>query len=224
MSKITKVVIKDEERVWVYVDNHYCCSIRQRTWKAMNLGEGSEITCEALKDKENFFWKKAYGETAWKKEKVRIDRIVGWFKKYIPEVAVNIVGFGAESNEFIDKHPENHGEPDLSICIPNTDIEIIALEVTGTEEQRGNGYWIRPDKISYIQNNPSRDIWIALHYQKPNEKFIWLKPELKKQYNYINVEIRGATEHYISFDEHAVEIKSSETLRNYIRTKIKSLT
>lgn len=34
---------------------------------------------------------------------------------------------------------------------------------------QGDDYWIRKDKIDYIQNHQERDIWIVLHYQLPKE-------------------------------------------------------
>ena len=76
MSKITKIDYKHhKDRYWVFVDGEYCCSIRSRTFKGMDLSIGQEITCNQIKEMENFHWKKSYGKSAWQKEKVRLDKV-----------------------------------------------------------------------------------------------------------------------------------------------------
>lgn len=64
----------------------------------MGLYEGMNMTCEELKNKENFFWKQMYNEDSWKKEKVRLNKV----KEYIKSIDINgkievkEVGFGAD--------------------------------------------------------------------------------------------------------------------------------
>lgn len=70
MPKITALTeTKDNQKINVFIDGEYCCSIRKRTWQAMDLRVGSLITCENLKEKENYFWKQAYGQQSWEAEK-----------------------------------------------------------------------------------------------------------------------------------------------------------
>jgi hypothetical protein len=210
MSIITKISEnqgKDKDRVYVYIDNIYCASIRQRTWIGMNLTIGSSISCEDLKTLEQNFWKKLYGKESWEQEKVRINRVCEWFKHYIPTVEIVPIGLGADSNEYFENiHSEEKGSPDLSIRTKDSDIELIALEVSGTENMKGMGYWVRKDKIDYIQAHKERDIWIVLHYQRPKEKFIWLKINSEKQYQAKTLNFKGADEYYVIFNDKDSEI------------------
>lgn len=226
MAKITKITpVKEKERIYVYIDGVYCSSVRERTWKGMGLNIGDEISCPELKEKENFFWKKSYGKSAWEKEKVRIDRIVLWFQKYIPEVDIIVTGFGAQHTNEILTHPDESGAPDLLIRDHLSQMEIILLEVTGTEFMRGDGYWVRPDKLQYVSNHPDKDVWIALHYKNPKEKIIWIKPESNTSSKKTkNIDIRGATEKYVIFNDGDEEIKTSQQFKDYILDKIKSVT
>jgi hypothetical protein len=222
MPQITEIKFsQDQQRVYVSIDDTYCASIRSRTWRAMKLSVGAEITCEELKERENFFWKKAYGEKAWKEEKERLQRVAGWVKRYLPFVQVTPVGFGAASTELIPEHSSEKGSPDLSLSHKGR--EVIALEVSGTDIQRGQDFWVRPDKLEYAQNHPERDVWIVLHYRKPRERFIWIKPNLSKEYEYQEKEIREAVERYVVFDDTSEEVKSSEEFSKYVKQKIDNI-
>ena len=58
MARITSIVHKpDRERFWIFVDGEYCVSIRERTFPAMGLSVGDEITCEKS-------WKNFTGKTS----------------------------------------------------------------------------------------------------------------------------------------------------------------
>jgi len=227
MPKITKIEsISNQERVRVYINNAFCTSVRKRTWKAMNLNIGDEILCKDLIEQEKFFWKKiAYGKESWEKEKIRISRVLQWFNKYIPGVEVITVGFGTGCTDEILAHPDESGSPDLLVRDSRTKKEIILLEVSGTLSMRGNSYWVRPDKLQYIKNNPYKDVWIVLHYQKPIEKFVWIKTKIDSINNkrIQSIEIRGAVEKYITFNDDDDEVKSSHKLRNYIQSKLSSI-
>jgi hypothetical protein len=226
MSTITKVIDNQGEKkdkVYVYIDNTFCTYIRQRTWLAMNLQVGSTIDCNNLKILENNFWKKLYGPSAWEREKIRIDRVIQWFSTYIPDVDIIPVGLGTDSNAYFENiHSKEKGEPDLSIRAKGFDIEIMALEVSGTEKIRESGYWVRSDKIDYIKNHPERDIWIVLHYQLPKERFIWLKINKDKSYPTQMINVKGAGEHYVIFHDSDPEICSSLDFKNHVLTKIQN--
>lgn len=227
MSLITKVLTKQgkkQDRVHVYIDDRLCTSIRERTWLGMNLAVGSNISCKELKIFEQNFWKKLYGVQAWRREKVRINRVIQWFAKYIPQVEVKIVGLGADRNDYLENiHSEEKGKPDLSIIVHNLRIELIALEVSGTEKKQGDDYWIRKDKIDYIKDHPERDVWVILHYKLPKEQFVWLKIIPEKCYETKVINIKGADEYYVIFTNDAEEIKSSDYFKNYILAKLKKV-
>lgn len=152
--------------------------------------------------------------------KKRLERVEAWIKKYLPEVIVERVGFGADTTDFIKQHPDEHGSPDLKLIIDGD--ELIALEVSGTERQSGSDYWVRPDKLTYAQKHSEKDVWIVLHYKLPKERFIWLKPILEKQYQFQEKEIRGAIEYYVTFNDGDDEIKSSKEFQEYVLEIVKA--
>ena len=164
---------------------------------------------------------KAHG----KKEKIRISKVIKWFHKYIPEVEIISVGLGADTNDYLhDVHSANKGAPDLSLRIPNTDTEIISLEVSGTEKMKGQGYWIRKDKVDYIKDNRHKDVWIVLHYQVPKEQYVWVKIDSNKSYKTVNINIKGVIEYFIVLHKNSNDIISSSDFKNYILDKVKQLT
>lgn len=212
---------KNQDRVFIFIDNNYCASIRARTWEAFGLNVGDEISCEELKKQESFIWKNLY-QNSWEDEKIRIEYVKAWLKKYIPLIEVRITGFGADSNEIIEEHPEKKGEPDMTLFLKNTETIVLFLEVTGTKYKRGSDYWVRLDKIDYIQEHQDKDIWIALYYED-DKKIIWLKPSLSKEYKYVEKNLKGAIEHYIVFNDTSEEVKSSQLFKEYIEDKIKNI-
>lgn len=209
MPKITKINFdENKERYYIYIDYSYCTSIRERTFKAMNLSIGELISCEELKEKESFFWKEQYKDT-WKEEKNRLNRVKDLFNYYTPTFNVQIEGFGADSTEIIKEHPDEKGKPDICIYRSQTDLTpILYVEVTGTSFMRGTEYWVRPDKLEYAKNHPDDNVWIILHYLKPKEKFVFIKPDLSKKYTYEKVNIRGADEYFVKFNDDFEEVVS----------------
>lgn len=124
-----------------------------------------------------------------------------------------------ESNALISYHPKEYGVPDLSLKFNGS--EIIALEVTGTERQRGSDYWIRPDKLIFAKKHTDQDVWIVLHYGKPQEKFVWIQPDNDKSYSHTKIKIRGAVEYYVSFKDHDKEVHTSQEFYDYVIQKLK---
>lgn len=209
------------DRVWIFIDDEYCASVRKRTFQAMGLKKGDEISCDELKEKENFYWKQSYGEEAWKKEKVRLDIVKELIENIDPKIIVHVVGFGADSTDTIAAHPEEKGKPDLDIeKKDNPGVAIIKAEVTGTEKLRGTDFWVRPDKIEYAENHPDEDVWIILHYAEPEEKIVFVKPIPGKKYERVTKLISGAGEIYCTFNDGDEEVKSKEEFSEYIKQKI----
>lgn len=214
MPRITKIEDQksNSERVSVFIDNTFCVGIRKRTFQAMKYKVGDEISCEQLKEEENFFWKKAYQkEGAWEKEKVRIERIKQLIEAIDERIEVTIVGFGADSNEIIKEHPDEKGVPDLNIVLKdNPETVVMKVEVTGTESLRGEGYWVRPDKIEYALNNPQEIVWTALHYSTPQELIRFLKHSHGKELKVETMNIRGAGEQFCVFYDKDEEVHTLE--------------
>lgn len=213
---------KNQDRVYIYIDYAYCISIRSRTWGAFGLKIGDTIKCTELQEKENFLFKNVY-QNSWEEEKVRINYVKSWLNKYLPSLEVVISGFGADSNEFIKSHPSEKGEPDITLRLKETDTIVLFLEVTGTKHKQGDDYWVRPDKIDYIQKHQEKDVWIALHYAD-DKKIIWLKIVQNKKYIYVEKKIKNVIEHYVLFDDNSEEVKSSQEFKAYVENKLQSLT
>lgn len=223
MPKITEISDQSSNpgRVNVFIDGQFCCGIRKRTFQGMNLSPGDEITCEELKGKENFYWKQSYGEAAWKKEKVRIDKVKNLIGVIDNHLLVKVVGFGADTLELIEKHPDEKGKPDLDISTnENPDVVLLKVEVTGTERLRGTGYWVRPDKLEYAENHPDEDVWIVLHYAEPQELFVFIKPIPGKVYERHTIKIFDAGEIMCIFNEGEKELKSHGEFTKYIKGKL----
>ncbi|ACV25469.1 hypothetical protein [Kangiella koreensis] len=214
MPVITKIFYKESsDKYWIYIDNDYCTSVRARTFKAMDLEVGREITCPELKELENHHFKHQYGQKSWQQEKVRIDKVKEIIESVSPNLSVSIVGFGADSDEFIPQHPDESGAPDLAVVNNDTGSIVMRVEVTGTEAMRGSDYWVRPDKLTYCQNHSDENVWIVLHYQKPTEKFVFIKPDPTKEYTHKVINIRNTDEHYVIFNDTSPEVKPEEQFR-----------
>lgn len=224
MSKITRIQHRpDRERYWIFIDGGFCCSIRERTFPAMGLKLGQQITCAEVKEMEKFHWKKAYGARAWDKEKVRLDRVKEIVEGLDERLSVRVIGFGADSREFIPDHPEEAGKPDLEVRIKGEDRVLALVEVTGTERFRGGNpptYWVRPDKLAYAKNHPDEDVWILLHYAEPQEHIVAIKPDGAMERAVSEIEIRGATEHYVVFSDEDPECVPLCAFASHLKSKL----
>ncbi|WP_205884021.1 hypothetical protein [Pseudomonas viridiflava] len=227
MSKITKIYEMPanppkypEAKVLVYIDHEKCMPVRARTWSAMGLKVGDSITCDKLKELESHHWKHAYGQSAWDKEKIRLGKVKELIENLDSRVFVETVGFGADTNEFISGHSAESGKPDLEVKLRQGGKILLLVEVTGTESMRGTTYWVRPDKLKYSENHPMEDVWLVLHFSKPCEKFVFIKPIPKKHYAVSQKEIRGSIEWYVEFSDSDQEIVTVEQFRNHLLMKV----
>lgn len=224
MPKITKVYSLPanppkypEAKVLNYIDGVKCTPVRERTWQAMNLKVGDTITCEDLKLQENFHCKNEYAKIgAWEREKTRLSAVKNYIESIDSRIEAVITGFGANSTELIEKHPDEKGKPDVEVIHKNTKLLLIYVEVSGTETMRGSNYWVRPDKLTYAQNHSDDDVWIILHYALPQEKFVFIKPMSNKTYVHNEVVIRNSTEYYVFFDDSMEECKTSDEFKDYL--------
>lgn len=217
--RITKIVFKKErQKYWVYVDNKYCTSIRERTFPAMKLEVGQEISCEQIKKLENYHWKHKYGATSWEEEKTRIDKVKKLIKSINQSLSIETIGFGTNSIEFIESHPKKSGAPDISVSFKGR--ILLHIEVSGTKYMRGANYWVRPDKLEYFKAHPDKDIWIILCYSGPREKLVFIKPDSAREYSLIHPEIRGSIEKYIEFKAIDAEVKNEQDFVKYLQIKL----
>ena len=220
MPTITKIRhVANSERYHIFVDGQYCTSVRARTFPALGLSVGQDISCEKIIDLENFHWKHKYGKKSWEKEKVRINRVVEIIEQKFPRLKVSVVGFGADSNALLAEHPDEPGRPDLLIEGRDSGRQYCMLEVSGTEVMRGDSYWVRPDKLIYAQKHPAEDVWICLHYSEPTEKLVFIRPRAEEKYLRSEKEIRGSIEYYIEFSNDSDECKSADDFFDYLLSK-----
>lgn len=217
MFKITKIkpwLVNGNEIKRYYIDfeNGNKIWVHPTILKRRNLIEGMYVDIEKLSIEnegiENEFkWKHAYNNGSWEREKIRINIVKDYIQSLRNDLDIHTVGFGADSTEIIYQHPEEQGSPDLDVLINNQ--QVAKIEVTGSEFKRGTDYWIRPDKIKYIQEHPNENIWIILHYQNPSE-MIFIKIDIQKKYIARKINIRGNEEQYVIFNPESAELKSQK--------------
>ncbi len=211
MPRITKfspyVDKNGKERVAVHLDGKWAIGVRARIFPALKLNIGDETTVETLNEQESFFFKNHYGPKAWEAEKKRIQRVLDFLKWTRLGLTPTICGFGADSLEILKEHPKVPGEPDMAIQGPDGQF-LMHLEVTGTDYQRGTGFWVRPDKIACAQRHPDQESWVALHYaragQEGKERLLFFKIDPHKTYEATMMNIRGAGEPYVVLGEEDV--------------------
>lgn len=221
MPRITDIrYVSERARYWVFVDGEYCTSIRDRTFPATGLTVGMQVSCDEVKRLESYHWKRVYGEDAWQREKTRLNRVKYMLERREPRICVRIVGFGANSTEFIEEHPDEAGVPDMMIDIRDGGVPLLAVEVTGTESMRGTSYWVRPDKLEHARRQPAQDTWIVLHYQCPEEHVVAIKPDPQRSYKVRKVEIRGSIERYVVFDEADPDVRSFDDFVTHVTRRV----
>jgi len=235
MGKITKIknlrVSQEEERLLIYIDNKPCLRIRKRIAEALRLKEGQDWDCDKLKEEEKFFWKKIY---SWEKEKERIDYVIKLLYEWKLPIIICIVGFGANTEDIILDHPKEKGKPDLKIISKINGKTLLFLEVTGTEKPRGEGLWVRWDKILYAKNNPCNEYFIAIVLGEGKDRRIFfVKPDIRKIYKREEVYItkkhketgRYVTvkEYYVIFNKNDKEVMEKEDFKRYLIEKLNSM-
>ncbi|MBL7962953.1 MAG: hypothetical protein JNM31_03825 [Flavobacteriales bacterium] len=206
---------RDPERVSVYIDGAFCCGIRRRTFEGMGLKEGDAIGCEELRKREKFFWKQRY-QDKWEEEKHRIARVKGLIEAIDPRIEVHVTGFGADTNALIEEHPEEAGAPDLEVKWNG--LTLMHVEVTGTRRLRGQGYWVRPDKLAHAAAHPESEVWVVLHYAEPEEHLVCIRPSGRPPITEVN--IGGAREHMCVYQEGDAGVGPWPTLVERLRERI----
>lgn len=175
---------KDGERVFIDLDGQYAISVRDRTFDGLGLQEGMEITKGEIRERDLFFWKNKYQKNGgWEREELRLKRVEDGLRHCDERFVITRTGFGAGSLEFIARHPQASGSPDLSVSDSEGNL-IVCVEVTGTERMKGRAdeFWVRPDKIRWARDNPGIESWVALHYAQPQERMIFFRPEPGREY------------------------------------------
>lgn len=218
-----------EETVTVYLSarkkdgSNIFKKIRKRIFDTLNntidLEIGKIITYDDLSYANDFIWKVLY-QGLWEEEKYRIDKVKQYIK-YVDKddkIIIDTIGFGADTNEFIKNHLDEQGKPDLALRLRNSEESFMYIEVTGTSKnlRHGSGYWIRPDKLRYYKSHSEDNIWVMLHYQKPTERIVIIKPNNAAEYIAETEVINGAREYYVKFYDNSEEVKTSKDFEEEI--------
>lgn len=215
LKVVTKILHgqgKNGDRVYVYINNQYCTSVRSRTFDALNVQLDTIISCEELRERESFIFKKKYANT-WVREKDRIKYLKTWLKKFISiDFKIEVVGFGADTTDELLEHPKEPDKPDLKLSANG---KIAYIEVSGTDHRRGNDFWVREGKVKNIQLNPNDKIWVALVYIL-DKKIVWISVDKNKHYVRSEKLINEVREYYVCFDEDSNEVLSSSEFKNEI--------
>lgn len=221
MPKITQIQQDNKtRRVLVYIDYRFCASIRENVWDAMELKLGDEITCVKLHQKEKNVYAKLRKHNSNYSNKQAINRVAGWFNKYVKALDVRIVDFKYDSN--VDSsayYPKTRYDKNINLLIKDSNTPILTLEVASIEIQRGDHYWINMDKITYAQQQTEIDSWVVLHHKYPVEKFIWIKPEPKKIYAAETL-IKNSKQQFVFFKQDSPEVYSSTKFFAYLQAKL----
>ena len=94
---------------------------------------------------------------------------------------------------------------------------VMRVEVSGTERLRGEGYWVRPDKLLYAQRHRGEEVWVALHYQAPKRRIVCLRPFADRDYEPEEIEMQGAGERYVVFSDEDLEVTDHHGFRLRLR-------
>lgn len=201
---------KEVKRYYINFDGGIKIWVHPNIFNKWQLQVGMKINVEELLNDNKYKWKNAYNNGSWEKENIRIEAVKTFVNSIRNDLNITTIGFGADSTEIIYQHPKEQGSPDLEVQV--TGKQFAKIEVTGSEKKRGNDYWIRPDKIKYIQDHIEENIWIVLHYQSPNE-MIYIKPDKLTVYPSKKIHIRGNDEYYVIFNNNSSEVKTEEEFK-----------
>jgi hypothetical protein len=225
MPKITQITHNDKtDRVAVYIDFHFCASIKRFVWENMGLTEGSEISYSELHKKEALVWAQSNKKNPIFNSKHAINRTLVWLNRYLPNLDSRIIDFrfGYSNRPSSVGYPNTRNDQNISLLLKGTSTEVITLEVTSAEIQRGINYWVKADKIAYAQSQSDRDTWVVLYYKHPQEQFIWIHPVNDKKYK--SEELIGNTKNYfVAFNDRSPEVHSSQDFCKYIQNKIEEM-
>jgi len=212
MPKITKIEPqKNPDRRSIFVDGSFCVGCHKNKITNLNLNVGDEVDIDDLKQKLSYAWKDTYKDK-WPISEQRQDAIISLVSSWGFELEK--VGFGSDTNEYIANHPKEMGTPDLEIKK-----KLVLLESTGCPSLRGDGLWIRGDKVKHALDNPEKDIWFAHRIDKTNE-IRFIKLNYKKQYKPENVSTGYSNESMVVFSINDDEVKSREFFEDYLKNKI----
>jgi len=223
MGRITEIVDKGSY-IEIYIDGYPCVSFEKYRLQEIEnqinkkIIVGTEVECESLKKVTKFLWKRKY-QNYWELEQKRKEWVMKELKSRIPELEFEDIGFGTNTTDFINTHPDEKGAPDVRILFKGK--ELVRLEITG-KKGCGKDLWIRPDKIEYAKRHREYDIWYA-HTCDEENKIWFIKPILDIKYEANVLKVHGSNEKFVIFHKNSKEVKNIEEFKEYLINKIKIL-
>jgi hypothetical protein len=187
----------------------------------MNLQLGAETSCDEIRFKEAHHWKLQYAKSgAWEKERVRIMRVLEVIENMDRRVAAKVVGFGANTPHLLLEHPDEKGRPDIDVVLRSTGRVLLSVEVTGTEQMRGQGLWLRPDKLEWAERHAGWEVWYAFHYARPTERIFFWRPAGEPPRGVREHRIRYSVERYVEIAEDDPGLMAVESFAIYLRARV----
>lgn len=229
MPRITNIQPLPQEgsgdnRLLIWVDGEPCVRVRARTWPAFGLTVGSEASCDELRERDAYHWKFQYQAVgAWDKEQYRVRRVRQAVETIEPRVAAKVVGFGTGDPRLLPFHPVEHGRPDIDVVVAATGEVVLSIEVTGTEQMRGTGLWLRPDKLEWAMRHPAAEVWYAFHYARPTERLLFWRPQEDSRHDIREEMIRYSVERYIEIPEHSQGVITAAAFGVHLRSRVDRL-
>lgn len=222
MGVIKDIIYHQEmDRYEIRIEGERPFWVRGRTFNGLGIKTGDQISRAELEEREKYVFKLVYARL-WGKEKERLKAVSEFIKSIDPQIRIEVTGFGAQTDKFIEAHPEEQGKPDLTVYLNRYhNLALILVEVTGSDRmQDPPTYWIRPDKIEYMRNHREIDIWFALYY-KQNSHMVFIKPDMDKDYPlHPHVLHNGIKEYYVEFRSSDPEVHSGQKFAAVLREKI----
>ncbi len=166
------------------------------------------------------YYKNKYKHT-WGIAKQRQDFSIAWTKHFLPEeieavVTASCIGKGADSIEWVEDNETEVGTPDYVWKSKETQERYCLVEVTHFRRDYPD-CWVRPDKITFIQNNPEIPCWVfSVDETKKPTKVKLIKPEIDKKYQAENTFIN---EDMVKFYDRDPEVKSPNEFLDFLETK-----
>lgn len=187
----------------------------------MNLQLGSEASCEEVRFRESHHWKLEYAKSgAWAKEQVRIKRVQEAIEAIDGRVMAKAVGFGTSTPHLLLDHPDEKGRPDIDVVLRASGRVLLSVEVTGTDQMRGKGLWLRPDKLDWADRHPEREVWYAFHYTRPAERIFFWRPASKQRREVREHRIRYSVERYVEIAEDDPGLRTVAAFGVYLHAKV----
>lgn len=136
------------EKFKVIFDNNVVVQTSIAVIRSMRIVVGSSFNIKQLKETIRVFFKKAWGgKKQWEMEKKRIERAKTALHTELPYLAIEEVGFGADTTEFLDYHPSKEDQSGADCLISANGFDVCYMEVTGSYIRQPQDMLIRKDKI-----------------------------------------------------------------------------